>query len=210
MKFLQNTFEKIVKWSVASTEDKAKLQNITGAVAWGVSCLAYVGAIALNKNIPSDQKKFLIPQELTDGAINVGLFLAITSKAQKIATKQLEKGNIWPKDMKEEVSSIKKQIGENAKLGEVEKHLKPESVERLGKFKTTYPLLISIIGSAIASNIVTPIVRNIVASKIQDKTTEDADEIARKFQTSPIYKKPVPQPFNVVRNSSFGSGQMRI
>ncbi|MDD3420510.1 MAG: hypothetical protein PHE78_07945 [Candidatus Gastranaerophilales bacterium] len=213
-KFLQDGFEKIVKWSIDATKDKAKLQNITGTIAWGVSCLAYVGAIAINQNVPSDQKKFLIPQELADGAINVGLFFSMTAYAKKLANKNLMAGKILPKDLKNEILAIKQKHGNKMNLQEIEKHLSPKSLERMGHFKVTYPLLVSLTGSAIASNIVTPVVRNIVASKIQDKAIERQN---LKQSPSPLSspqneirtQKNVPQVFRNVQSSVY-SNTMKI
>lgn len=51
-----------------------------GTMEWFFSSLAQVTMIAANKKIDKKEKKFLIPQEIVDGAINVGISLETTEK----------------------------------------------------------------------------------------------------------------------------------
>jgi len=67
-----------------------------GAVGLGLSCLAQLFMIvsSTDKEIDRKNKKFLIPQEIADGAINLGLYYTITSGIRKMGDSLLEKGAI--------------------------------------------------------------------------------------------------------------------
>lgn len=61
-----------------------------GAVGWFFSAAAQITMIARNKDIDKKEKKFLIPQEIADGAINVGLYYTVCAGIKKIGEKLLE------------------------------------------------------------------------------------------------------------------------
>lgn len=61
-----------------------------GAVGWFFSAAAQITMIAKNKDIDKKEKKFLIPQEIADGAINVGLYYTVCAGIKKIGEKLLE------------------------------------------------------------------------------------------------------------------------
>ena len=48
------------------------------AVAWALASTAQTVGLALNKKIPKEEKKFLIPQEIMDGTFNIASYAAIT------------------------------------------------------------------------------------------------------------------------------------
>lgn len=209
MNWTQKTFDKIIK--AAQSKDVGKTLAVTGSIGWGLSCLAYTGALVFNKEIPSDQKKFLIPQELADGVINVGLFWVFTNEFNKKAKELVQKGKILPNALKERVLAIKEMHGGNLPpVKTLEKHL--EESGHIGKymeFQRSFPALVGIVGSVIAANIVTPLVRNIVASKFQQKhihhdmpLTQDKKVVMQQQRPANIVK---PLPIN-----SYSNGQMKI
>ena len=162
---LQKSFDQIIKF--AQSKDMGKVLAITGSLGWGLSCLAYTGAILLNKEIPEDQKEFLVPQELADGVINVSLFWFLTSKANKYGKQLVESGKYLPKQLEKEVTKLRAEHGKEVPFEQIAKNLSKEGAVKLKQFSKSFPALISITGSVLAANIFTPIVRNIVASKFQ-------------------------------------------
>lgn len=70
----QNLIEKV--WGQYG-DDVGKSLIHLGAVGWFFSAVAQIGMIATNKDIEKKEKKFLIPQEIADGVINVGLYYSI-------------------------------------------------------------------------------------------------------------------------------------
>jgi hypothetical protein len=201
--FIQKTFDKIMNF--AQKEDPAKVLTITGAIGWVLSCMAYTGAIVLNKEIPEDQKKFLVPHELTDGVINTSLFLLFTSKATTLGKNLIEKGKIFPKALEKTITELKANYGKDFDIKKIGKYLtKPEDIKKLTEFKSSFPVLLGLTGSVIASNIVTPIGRNIVASKFQkhhikhdsieakDNPTIAEQPKPKNHADAPLHAKPYP------------------
>lgn len=188
-KFLQKPFDFLVKQ--AKTEDLGKLLNVTGTIGWAASAAAFTGAIALNDNIKKEQKRFLIPQEIADGIINCSLFFIATGRANVWAKKMIKEGRFFPKGLdkiqegaqktvtdmrdalvkkKDFMADVKK--GKKSVTDEIISKLEKESpnvAEKLKGFSKSFPALISITGSAVAMNLVTPFIRNDVASRIQKR-----------------------------------------
>lgn len=75
-------------------DDPAKGLLHLGAIGWVLSSAAQTFMIATNKDIDSHKKKFLIPQELTDGAVNLTLYYTITAGIKKFADSLVENGHI--------------------------------------------------------------------------------------------------------------------
>ena len=80
-----------------------------GTLGWTLSSLAQVGAIVFNEKLTPKDRKFLIPQEIADGAVNVGLFFAITSLTHHLANNVIETGKIMFKEIKEPLQNVLKQ-----------------------------------------------------------------------------------------------------
>lgn len=80
-------------WEKYADEPAKGLLHL-GAVGWVLSCIAQTFMLVTSKDIDADKKKFLIPQELTDGVVNVGLYYTITAAIKKFADSLVEKGHI--------------------------------------------------------------------------------------------------------------------
>lgn len=80
--------------NIATNPGKALMH--LGAIGLGLSCLAQLFMIvsSTDKEIDKNNKKFLISQEMADGAINLGLYYTITSGIRKFGDSLLEKGVI--------------------------------------------------------------------------------------------------------------------
>lgn len=210
--------------------DVGKALVHTGTIGWLFSAIAQVTMISTNKNIDKKEKQFLIPQEIADGAINVGLFFTISKLIKDYADNLVETGKIalkktdsiidklnntnmnnslYIKDVAAKYTEIikKSNIDDSVKqsilkgrskytslfyekaISEFE-NLSTQKTNNLFVNKTNKELLnllkqgqkefhgfkngvgvIAAIGaSVLASNIVTPVCRNIVANKFQDNS----------------------------------------
>lgn len=80
--------------NIATNPGKALMH--LGAIGLGLSCLAQLFMIvsSTDKEIDKNNKKFLIPQEMADGAINLGLYYTITSGIRKFGDHLVETGKI--------------------------------------------------------------------------------------------------------------------
>lgn len=80
-------------WQGYSTDVGKSLIHL-GALGWFFSASAQIGMIACNKDINKKEKKFLIPQEISDGTINVVLYYTICQSIKAFFDKFVEKGKI--------------------------------------------------------------------------------------------------------------------
>ena len=88
-------------------DDAGKSLIHLGAVGWFFSGLAQIVMIGRNKNIDKKEKKFLIPQEISDCAINVGLYYTICEIIKKSGDALLEIAYILPRKTFEALSEFK-------------------------------------------------------------------------------------------------------
>ncbi len=89
--FLQKNVDKIYKHF---SHDLGFMLLVTGAVGWALSSIAHVTAVVVNKEIPKEQKDFLVPQEIADAFVNIAAFVAITHQFNKFGTKLVESGKL--------------------------------------------------------------------------------------------------------------------
>ena len=155
-------------------KNTATMLVITGTVGWGLSSLAQVGAILFNPKIKKEQKGFLVPQALLDAAVNIGCFFAITQSAKKIISKLASTGKIAPDKVRQFLNKNKDSYGDKVgklslDLDEVIKQNPKFPKESYYSYKNYVTTMGTLGASILASNIVTPVIRNSMASDMQKK-----------------------------------------
>ena len=176
--FCQKALNKFCQQGVS---DRATFIKNISVIGFVLSSFAQTTAIIFNNQIPSKEKKFLIPQELLDGLINATLFWFITSKAvdfgkllilkkkilpQKLV-KPLENYTVNGKNIFELKDNFIKHIGNNAPKDVVK--LADDAVEGMG-------VVSGIVGAILTNNIITPILRNRLAGIFQQKEIKKMEE----------------------------------
>ena len=146
-------------------KDIAKMLIGMGALGFALSSMAQCFAIKINDKIDDKKKGFLLRQEAADGAVNIGLFLAVTSSVWKVSDKILKTFGL---------------------LNCAEKDLK--QIKSGGRIVTT------MIASVLACNVITPLVRNLIAGKIT--ACKDKKEQKAQINTLIYIKNQIPSPFN--------------
>lgn len=154
-------------------KDTSKVLIITGVLGWGLSALAQMGAVVFNPKLSKDQKSFLFPQELSDGLVNTCSFLLITLAVKKFISKLASTGKIAPQSVRDFINKkpeLKEKVG---KLDlDLDKVLKSNSEFPTNSYYTykNYITTVGTIGASIvATNVVTPILRNKMANKAHNK-----------------------------------------
>ena len=172
-----NAFTKL-KASAYETygKDPAKMLLHTGAFGWILSSLAQVTGVIINDKIPTEQKKFLIPQEIADGAINILSFYTITLGATKLGQKLVTSGKLITKPVANFVAKNIEATGNKIKLGgfatNIEDLFSKEDVDikkAYYGFKTGIKVIASTLGAVASSNFLTPYVRNHLGANAQKR-----------------------------------------
>ena len=235
-KFIQYMFDTYSK-------DGGKLLVHLGALGWVFSSAAQLVVVATDKNIDKNKKKFLLPQEGADAAVNVVMYYSICDIIKKGADKLVEKGKLLTDDVAKALCKIKgydpkKDINAwNNMFTEAERKMKlterlaepdklnfmkslpkseqikimPKIEDALSKFeshKNNVGTVAAVLASVLACNIVTPYVRNKVASKSQQYLCKQEAKEVRKTQIKEniTMKNPLPASFKAFNNyNSFGN-----
>ena len=163
-------FFKDTMWA-AVHKDAAKMLIGMGALGFALSSMAQCYAIKTNDKIDNKKKGFLLRQEAADGAVNIGLFLAVTSSIWKLSDKILKSAGL---------------LG-NKTITEALANPDLKQVISGGRIATT------MIASVLACNVITPLIRNLIAGKIT--ACKDKQELDSKLVLLNADKNMVMSPF---------------
>lgn len=133
MEFLAKHFNNL-KESLFKTysTDAGKMLLHTATIGWILSAIAQIGGIANNDKISKDQKKFLIPQEVADAAINIFSFYTVTAFIQNFSKKMVYSGRIITPAIKKFCERELITIDKNTNIGKTVS----EEIKRLKAFQT--------------------------------------------------------------------------
>ena len=165
--FAQKKFNWICK---TFKDDTSKMLIFTGALGWVLSSVAQVVGIYANSEISDDKKSFLVPQEIIDGAINALTFIGITTIAKRGIEKMASTGKTTTLSVR---NFLKQHPDLEAKVGKWELNLDRVIPKNTYAYKSycSHKNFITTMGtlgaSVLSCNIVTPIIRNAMASKVQ-------------------------------------------
>lgn len=180
-----SVFQKVLDFIAdQSTFNVANALIMLSSAGWLASSVAQIIGIYFNKNYTKEQKSFMIPQEFADAVVNIGSFLLVTKSFKSLSSKMVETGKIIPK-------SIHTFLGEKGLLSERGKFdFNVTEVEGFHKhrqtynnFKTMVESTAAIGGGILSSNIITPILRNKIASMRKDKVLQS---LSKDKQGNPV------------------------
>lgn len=100
MKFKDSLFK-------AYAGDGGKMLVHMGALGWVFSSAAQLGAILTDKKIDKKKKKFLLPQEASDAAVNVVMYYSLCDLIKRGSDMAVERGYIIPGDIVDRILSLK-------------------------------------------------------------------------------------------------------
>lgn len=167
-------FQKGLEWIYTNfKKNTATILVITGTIGWGLSSLAQIGAVLMNPKISKEQKSFLVPQEFLDAVVNIGSFFLVTQATKKIVSKMASTGKIAPTKVREFLNKNKVYGDKVGKLSlDLDEVLKTENKfpkDSYYAYKNFATTVGTVGASIVSSNIITPIVRNSMASNVQKK-----------------------------------------
>ncbi len=178
--------------------NNASFLFITAALGWVLASAAQTVGLIRNKELSKEDKKFLIPQEIADGAANIGMYALVTTKLMDGAEKMCKPG----KNGKPFIN-LKDETG---KILDYSTNIK--QYEAAGRNLKTGA---AILGGIISTCILTPIVRNAFAGYMKKKSDKKQPEERIPLQdnysgrTQPFFTKTYSYP--VFKSNS---GNMRI
>ena len=170
---MNNPFKSVLNWIAKNfRKDASKMLIWTGVAGWSLSSLAQITGVLFNPKISNEQKSFLIPQELADAAVNIGSFFLITQVAKRSVSKLFSTGKFAPTSVRNYLKKHKDLYGKKVgKLDfDLDEVLKQDRFFPKNEYWTckNFGTSIATVGAGIlSSNIITPIVRNEMASKMQ-------------------------------------------
>ena len=169
---MHNFFQKTLNWIAKKfSKDPSNMLIWTGTAGWAASSAAQMLGILVNPEISDKDKSFLLPQEMWDAITNIFLFLCVTNVAKRGVKRLFTTGKLAPQSVRE---YLKKNTELAEKVGKLDLNL-DDVAERMPKFpKENYEVyknfgttLTTVGASILATNVLTPIVRNNVASRVQ-------------------------------------------
>lgn len=160
-------------------QESGKLIVHTGVITWTLATLAQVGAIVFNDKIPKEQKKFLIPQEIADGVLNIVAFYAITNSLKSLAGRLVSTGKWSNASIRNFIAkNPPKNLNEEIKMGEITTNLSKtykgneDFYKAYSPFKNGMDMIATTIGSVVSCNAATPFIRNAYGARQQKRSLE--------------------------------------
>lgn len=176
-------------------QESGKMIVHAGLLTWTMASLAQLGAIVLNDKISKEQKKFLIPQEIADGLINIVAFYALTNSLKSIASRLVSTGKWSNEAIRNFVlnnNPAKVKMGDiSINLGQIYKN-NEDFYKAYSPFKNGVEMIATTVGSIFSSNLIAPLLRNPYSAR-QQKISIEKESIAKKD-------------LNKRNNNSFDSG----
>ena len=193
---MANPLQSILNWVYENfKKDASKMLIWTGVAGWTLSSLAQICGILFNKEIPKEQKGYLVPQELFDAAVNIGSFFVFTQTTKKVVSKMFSTGKWAPKSVRAFLDKNKAKLGDKMfkldfDLDEVLKKNTDFPKEAYYACKNFGTTIATIGAGVVSSNIITPILRNKAATRMQKnyldaKTTKPND---KNINNEPTFK----------------------
>ena len=173
--------------------NNASFLFVTAALGWVLASAAQTFGLAANKDLTKEEKKFLIPQEIADGAVNIGMY---SLAAEKIA-KPGKNGRPFVR-IKDDAGRILDYASHKSDYAKLGRNLKTGA---------------AILGGVISTCILTPIARNAFGAYMKKQSDKKAPESDKPINPTGVY--PVrTQPF-FTKTYSFpvfkaSSGNMKI
>ena len=194
---MANPFAGILDWVAKHfRKDASRMLIWTGVAGWSLSSLAQIGALITNPNLSKEQKSYLIPQEIADAVVNIGTFLVITQSVKKLVAKLFSTGKFAPTTVRNFLNQKKDLYG--SKVGnlsfDIDNVFKNNTKFPFSEYyacKNFYTTAATVGAGILSSNIITPIIRNNMASSMQKNylNNKNQDCKVKKIETvNPTFK----------------------
>lgn len=197
-------------------ENPGKMLIHTGVIGWVLSSAAQVAAIVINDKIPKEQKMFLVPQEMSDAAVNIASFYLITQSFKSVATKLVKTGKWAPKVLRDFLNNNKlaDKVGKADFNVFKDVQLPKETQSQLNSFNDGVDLVATTVGSILSCNIVTPLLRNEIAAhgqkrgiqRMNDKITQPAASQKTAFEKNMARMND----FQTIAYNKYSSGSLKV
>lgn len=173
-------------------KESGKMIVHLGVATWILASAAQVGAVIFNDKIPKAQKKFLVPQEIADGAINILAFYTVTNSLKNIAGRLVLTGKWTNRPIRE---FVKNNPIQRINLGDSDVNLlkiyanRDDFSQIYSPFKNGMDMAATTLGSVLSCNIIAPLVRNPIGAMEQKRNLkkESAKKQDISFKSSNVY-----------------------
>ena len=173
-------------------KESGKMIVHLGVATWILASAAQVGAVIFNDKIPKVQKKFLVPQEIADGAINILAFYTVTNSLKNIAGRLVSTGKWTNRPIRE---FVKNNPIQRINLDDSDVNLSKIYANRddfsqiYSPFKNGMDMAATTLGSVLSCNIIAPLVRNPIGAMEQKRNLkkESAKKQDISFKSSNVY-----------------------
>ena len=151
-------------------KDPALVTNTITSGCFGLFSVGQAVAISKSNKIPREQKDFLVPQSLAEGALRVGITFSLAQATKRAGELMLEKAKIMPKEIPQKLKNadaLQKVVNPKVTTRVKSEMLDvaPETINKITKFHKGLSLLSgTLLGTVLGLNVVTPFVRNKFAS----------------------------------------------
>jgi hypothetical protein len=197
--FSKNLITRLATYAI---DNPASFLKRTAALNFSVGSVGLIIGMIINKNIPEKEKRFMIIQEATEGVLDLGVFLGCATAFEKIGRWLVKTKKLVPhidNFSKEQVKdAITKFFANPNKPG-----ISMLAESKIRTWVKAAEVGAGLIGTIIAFNVITPLIRNYIASKLEKNIGKKMDKTQTYSPILPATKLNQPISFN--KNDPFAS-----
>ncbi|EKE03686.1 MAG: hypothetical protein ACD_20C00168G0003 [uncultured bacterium] len=187
----------ITKIATFALEKPAAFLKYSAAINFSIGSIGLIAGMLINDKIPKKEKRFMIAQESVEGVLDLGVFLGLATGFEKFGKSLVEKGKLLPALDGLNKAQVKDKVVKFFKQPHV---LSDVNESTIRNFVKGTEVATSLIGTVVAFNIVTPLIRNFLASKIEKKFAPKTDESVSEMKLY-TYFKTDENPFSHFQNA---------
>ena len=150
---------------------------LSSVAGWLLSTYAHLKAIKSNDSYSDKQKKFMLTQEKLDAGINIGCFIFLTFAVRGAVGKLVAEGRSFlPKSISQLLAArgLSDQLGKGVQVKDLLSKLGnsveiTNKVDDFNRHTANMKTMAALVSGVVASNIITPFLRNEVAAYRQNR-----------------------------------------
>jgi hypothetical protein len=172
----------LTKMAEFAKTNPASFLRYTAAFNFSVGSIGLIIGLIQNDKIPEKEKRFMITQEAIEGMLDLGIFLVLATGFAAFGKALVKKGMVLPSIAKSSENGKVVHYTKKELIPLIKEYFKnPMALSEkvyvpLHKFVHSSVIASDLIGTILAFNITTPIVRNWLASKISKKWEAKIDQ----------------------------------
>lgn len=173
---INQTKNLITRLANYALEHPASFLKRTAAINFSVGSIGLIIGMMINDKIPAKEKRFMISQEAVEGCLDLGVFLIVASAFEKAGRWLVQTKRLIPHIDGLNKAQVKEAITKFFLNPKNPQGLSMVAESRIRTIVKASEVGAGLLGTILAFNLITPLIRNKLASKLEKKFETKIDK----------------------------------